>query len=224
MGGTFISLSAKHMARQGEMSFEPQRANNGFLVVNWQPGWNWPTAVSAPAAITLSLDSFPIPEDENAVMELHYMNEVHKAASKARTTEMEIVIKDFVDVPVAQMLQEWRRRVYNPTRRPVPILIEGQTQTRFPPFGGLGLVKDYKTNGSVVLFAPNGGYQRSYELEGIWPSRLSPGNIDMTSEEQVKISMVLQVDRISDFRLAHGEPYMNSTPDGQEPASPAGLQ
>lgn len=196
-------LSAAHLGRiSDDLAFEPQRANNGIIVItgpNRPEGWGFPTGADAHAAITLALDSFPIPSDENAVLEMHYMNEVQKVASKARTAELEITIKDFVDVPVAGHLKAWRQRVYNSaldTNIPFP-----RPGALTPPQGGLGRAKNYKAEAGIYLIAPDGLKRRYYRCSGVWPSSMTPGTIDMASEEQVKIQVVLQIDRISDWDL-----------------------
>lgn len=201
-----LHLSASHLGRiSDQLAFEPQRRNNGIIVVYGDGifGWSHPTGTSGSAAITLSLESFDLPDEENAVLELNYMNEVHKVASKGRAMEINVTVKDFVDTMTLANLQRWRRMVYNPTDtlggNPVPTIV--------PPYGGLGLARDYKKRAEILLFGPNGGYQRVYKCEGVWPSKLSHGQIDMTSQEQVMIELVLQVDRISDHDLVVGDPY-----------------
>ena len=192
-----FQLAASHLgSTSDELAFEPQRANNGIIVVDKITGWNLPSGIDGDSCITLALESFPIPEDENSVLEMHYMNEVQKAAGPARTLEMEVVVKDFVDVAVAQYLLQWRRRVYNPEA--IPAVLGGIRQ------GAVGLAKNYKTTAAVYLFAPDGSTNRHYTLQGVWPSKLSPGSVDMTSEDQVKITMVLQVDRIMATNLTPG--------------------
>ena len=202
-----IQLSAAHLGRVADsLTFEPQRANNGFIVFEGLHGWLYPSqAIAASSQVVLALDSFPLPEDENAVLDVHYMNEVHKVASKARTAAMEIVVKDFVDMEVALILQRWRRMVYNPSSRYLWDVRQAEPDPGgfvvIPPKGGLGLARNYKKDGAVHLVAPDGSTTRSFGIQGCWPSRMSPGSIDMASEEQVKITLELQVDRITYGRM-----------------------
>lgn len=201
-----LRMSASHLGRiSDELAFEPQRENNGLIVVYGQYGWGWPVGVGTDAAITLSLESFDLPTETNAVLEMHYMNELQKAPSKGRLEDFEVTIKDSVDQEVAAALLQWRRRVYNPTLTggglPGPGLrkISGQ--------GGLGLCRDFKTSADILLMGPNGGFQRSYSLDGVWPSSLKHGQIDMRSEAQVMLTITLQADRIYDHDMRVGEAY-----------------
>lgn len=203
-----INMSAAHLGRVAdELAFEPQRRDNGIIVVYDVYGWGWPHGIGGEAAITLALQTFQLPSESNAVLEMNYMNEVQKAPSKARLEALEIEIKDFVDVEIAAALVQWRRRVYNPT------IDGGGTPSpapnhRFPPMGGLGLCKDFKTTADILLMGPNGGYQRSYTLSGVWPSALKHGEIDMSSSDQVMLTVTLQADRISTHNLTPGEAYL----------------
>lgn len=201
-----IKMSAAHLGRvSDELAFEPQRENNGLIVIYGQYGWGWPIGAGTEAAITLSLESFDLPAESNVVLEMHFMNELQKAPSKGRLDEIEVVVKDFVDQEIAAALLQWRRRVFNPTYTGGGLPASGQ---RVPPMGGLGLCKDIKTTADILLMAPNRGYQRSYHLAGVWPSALSHGQIDMTSEAQVKLTMTLQVDRIYDHDMRVGPAYI----------------
>jgi len=197
-----LKLTAQHIAAQGG-AYEPQRANNAILYVPFLDGWG-----SDGADVTLSLESFPLPKENNAVIEARWMNERRKFAGPANVEDMEVVVKDFVDKRVAQVLLNWRRQVYNPTDVAVSNI----------PTGGVGLAKNYKKSGFVVLFAPDGSLQRQWKVEGLWPTSMDPGDIDMTSEDFIKMTITLSVDRISEAVLTGQEGFVDITAGVTTPA------
>ena len=181
-----MRLTAQHLAQGGEQySYEPQRANNGILVIPDIPGW------TEEGYVTLSLESFPLPKESNTQVEARYMNERRKFAGPVNVEDMEVVVKDMVDVNVAHSLLKWRRMVHNPSQR-------GNFGTQSGPQteGAVGLAKDYKKNGQIILVAPDGTMKRAWDVHGLWPMSMDPGDIDMTSEDFIRVSVTLSVDRI----------------------------
>lgn len=186
-----IRLTAQHLAQGGaDGRYEPQRANNGILIIAGLPGWE------ESGEITLSLESFPLPKENNASIEARYMNERRKFPGPANVEDMEVSIKDTVDRTVAHQLLAWRRLVYNPGRL-------GDYQQTFGPTtpGAIGLARTIKKSGLIKLVAPDGTYERAWEVDGLWPLSMDPGDIDMTSEDFIRITMTLSVDRIIAARL-----------------------
>lgn len=187
-----IRLNANHLAQGGPRGeYEPQRANNGILVVYGLPEW------TDDGQITLSLESFPIPKENNAQIEARYFNERRKFAGPANVEDMEVVVKDTVDRDVARVLLAWRRLVYNPYEINKFEGIRGGISDPFPEAeGAVGLAKNYKKSGEVILVAPDGSHVRRWAVQGLWPMSMDPGDIDMTSEDFIRITLTLSVDRI----------------------------
>ena len=96
-------MSANFLAGQAG-KFEPQRQNNALLNIDSLPV---PSAGSKviPDAVTLALDSFPIPKTTVEPLQLTHINERRNLATFAAAEDVTVVYKDFVDVPVAQVLQ-----------------------------------------------------------------------------------------------------------------------
>jgi hypothetical protein len=159
-------ISADHIAAQNG-AFEPQRKNNFTLVI----------AIDQNRLLQRSLDSFPLPKEANEEVAVNYANEVRKVAGRAVFENLELVLKDFADQGIGQLLIAWRRQVYDPSN------------------GKIGLAKDYKKSGEVVMFAPDGTLQRTWTLIGCWPSKLDPGGGDMNANENNKISCTLTIDK-----------------------------
>lgn len=163
-------LMTADMIAQAQGSFEPQRSNNAVLAIEG-------LGSGREDLLTLSLDTFPLPKQQNGNIELDYLNEKRKVAGKVTIDDMDIVYKDYVDKETAKILWEWRLQVYNPNT------------------GQVGLAKDYKKTGLITMFAPDGSLQREWKLYGMWPMNMDPGDIDMAGEENLKITMSISVDK-----------------------------
>lgn len=162
-------MSADAIAQmKGE--YEPQRVNNGVLFIEGLPG-------ADNEIMRLSLDTFPMPKQQNGIVEADYLNEKRKVAGKVTVDDMDIVYKDYVDRAVAKTLWDWRMQVYNPKT------------------GKVGLARTYKKRAEIITFAPNGTGTRVWELYGVWPSNMDPGDLDMAGEDIVKITLSLVVDK-----------------------------
>lgn len=159
-------VTADHIAAAGG-AFEPQRKNNFTLII----------PVGDSGVIQRSLNAFPLPKETNEPIAVQFGNEERKVAGRATYEPLELTLKDYVDTPIAQQLIQWRRLVYNPET------------------GVIGLAKDYKKEGEVIMFGPNGDMERTWKLYGIWPSKLDPGGGDMNANEPNIITTTLAVDR-----------------------------
>jgi len=163
-------VSADHIAAQ-KGAFEPQRKNNFSLNFTIRDG----TGVDK--LIKQSLDSFTWPKEENTPIDIAFGNEKRKVAGVASFDNCELVLKDFADQPVMREIIKWRRKVYKPLT------------------GEIGLAKDYKEQGEVVMFAPNGTLERRWKLMGMWPSKMDPGGGDMNSNTNNLISVTITIDK-----------------------------
>ena len=159
-------VSADHIAAEAG-AFEPQRKNNFTLII----------PLTDTVLLQRSLDSFPLPKEANEEIAINFGNEVRKVAGRANFENLELVLKDFVDQQIAQLVVSWRRQVYNPTT------------------GAIGYARDYKKKGEVIMFGPDGNLQRKWKLIGCWPSRMDPGGGDMNAAENNKISVTITIDK-----------------------------
>jgi len=163
-------LTANYLGAQNG-SFEPQRMNNGLFRIFGVPG-------DSGDLLVLSLDSFPVPKQDNNVLEAFFLNQKRRFSGTADPQEMSVVYKDFCDKNTAKILMGWRHVVYDPKT------------------GVINLARNYKRTGMVEIFAPNGTLFRQYDLIGVWPSAMDPGDIDMTSDDMIKLTVTFQVDNI----------------------------
>ena len=180
---TLATLHANHIGGVGG-GFEPQRVNNALMYI---AGLDGAAASATPAGqasevprendLVLSLSTFPIPKRTMGIIEIGYLNEKRKFAGNPTYDDLSVVYKDYVDRKTAKLLWIWNYQVHNPET------------------GKTGLASVYKKNGWVSLFDPSGGTERQYKLIGVWPSAFDPGDIDMTGEDSINITVTLTIDK-----------------------------
>ncbi len=166
-----LTMDASHIA-VAEGGFEPQRRNNWLLEI--------PLGAQDQDLVRLSLARFPFPREHSAVTIVDYLNEQRKVAGKSTYDTFPLVTRDYVDQGTYLALFAWRREVYNPES------------------GKIGLAANYKKNGTLILFGPDGSNPRNrkWMFHGLWPSDVEGSELDMSSGEQVEVTVTLQVDFI----------------------------
>jgi hypothetical protein len=151
--------------------YEPQRTNGALLYV---------TNIGAGGideVLTLSLKTFALPKVTNNPQMAQYLNEKRKFAGMPEWDDLPITFHDYVDLKTLTTLLAWRNQVYDPRT------------------GKVGLKSQYAKNGFIKCFAPNGDFERQWDLIGIWPSNLDPGEIDMQGEDFVTITCNFVIDK-----------------------------
>lgn len=180
-----LKLSANFL---GENGFEPQRAYCGFIYVP-KPPFYGKDADELPASdplstkiLALAVDNYTLPSYGIEILNLGWMNEEIKFPGKATVDELTWVLRDFVDVEVANILDAWYALTFDPTD------------------GIAGRMSVYKRNAYAVLLGNIGkssaDKNRWYRLEGAYPSRIERGDIDHTGSDYVKITVTLSIDRV----------------------------
>jgi hypothetical protein len=174
------SLTADHL--DGPDGGEPQRQNNALLRISGLTGETGQNNQrnqqgSNVGVLELSLQSFPLPKSNTNIVEVDYLNEKRKFAGKTMYDDLSVIFKDYVNKETARILNAWRYQVHNPET------------------GVINLASVYKKRGDAILFGPNGEFERSYELIGVWPSAFDPGDIDMSTDEPVQITLTLTIDK-----------------------------
>jgi hypothetical protein len=150
---------------------EPQRQNN------------WLLQIALPDSrgvrdILIALEGFQPPVETSGVTTLGLLNSQSHVPGMTTTSAASITCKDLVDREVAAAFLRWRRQVY-----------DART-------GVVGLSRNFKRTAEVVLFAPDGSYERRYQYHGCWPTSFNPGRFDMNSGDKVLIEVPLSVDRV----------------------------
>ena len=109
---------------------------------------------------TLLVKSFPLPKERTEVNTLDHFNQQIKLAGKTTFEGGSLVIHDAIDKDVEVLFRRWRKTVYDATT------------------GKVGYAADYKTNGYVIEYSPNGEKARKWKLIGCWPSDVDYGDLD----------------------------------------------
>lgn len=162
-------LNAQHIAGTAGL-YEPQRSYNWGLDIALNDAGDQ-------VLLNLGAESFDGLELTMDEIALGYATEERYVAGKAKFSETTFVLKDYVDIGVAQALLKWHREVYNPET------------------GAEGLARDYKKYADLVLIAPNQTISRFYKIIGLWPKRFKHGPFSHEDSAQVKIDVTLRYDR-----------------------------
>jgi hypothetical protein len=163
------TLNADHIGQVGG-GFEPQRQNNILFYVTGLAG-------NENDVITLSFTSGPLPKSTITPIEVRYLNQIRKFAGTPTFEDMPMVFNDYVDQGTAKVLADWFYLAHNP--------LTGKT----------ALASQYKKNGRMVLYGPNGEFDREWEIQGAWVSNYDPGDSDHEGEDRVRINCTLTIDK-----------------------------
>lgn len=134
------------------------------------------TSAGGGGALELSLDSGSLPDVSVDEIELRYLNVKRYVAGAITYQQMPLVVKDFIDIGTATAIKAWHEQVANPKTNKV------------------GLAKDYKKIGDLILCGPDGSFERTWRLFGVWPVSVNYGQLDMNQSDIVRINCVLRYD------------------------------
>lgn len=147
-------------------AYEVQRTNN-FEV----------TLSGFPEEFTLAVESTSAPSISNDPIELAFGNSKVKVAGQATFDDFEIQIKDFIDANLEKKIYQWRGQVYDPMS------------------DRIGWAQDYKRDGFLHQYAPDGTCRRSWKIYGVWPTTFNGGDFAYDGGDKKLISMTLSVDK-----------------------------
>jgi hypothetical protein len=57
------------------------------------------------------------------------------------------------------------------------------------------MARDYKKTGRLIMFGPNGEYERIWRIEGMWPVTVTGADFDMSSADPQRISVTIRYDK-----------------------------
>ncbi len=176
MALTEFVMSANHLA-PSTGGFEPQRAFNYTFELEFK---DW--SEEEKKNITLSVESVDFPRYGTQVIPFRWMNEVRKVAGGATVQQMQVTIRDFVDINTYGLLDKWMNAVHSSVN------------------GTIGMASRYKSRGHLNLFTPEGRDRSTGDgivCDGVWPSEFSATKADYEQDTTlIKITLVLQVDKI----------------------------
>lgn len=115
--------------------------------------------------LTLLVKSFPLPKETTEINTLDHFNQQIKLAGKTTFDGGSLVIHDAIgtgsaETDVELLFRRWRNIVYNASK------------------GTVGYAADYKVNGIVTEYSPNGETYRQWKLIGCWPHQVDYGDLD----------------------------------------------
>ena len=145
---------------------EPQRKNNYFITLVPPSG----------QIVQFWLKTFPFPETTSEVKKTAYFNEERKWAGGTTVADITVTLNEYVDQRASVAMAEWRAKVYDPET------------------GLVGNTGDYKIDGTMHFIGPDKGNEQKWELQGVWPSTFKAGDGDMSSSDQVEVSVTLVID------------------------------
>lgn len=165
-------LTSSHIG-QFAGGFEPQRGNSFSFEVDVPLS-------GGKQLLRLALASAFIPKYESETFMIDYLNEQVQFAGKPKPAgEGTIKFHDYVDQNVRNALLSWYYMVYNPSN------------------GAVGLASQYKRDGYIILFGPDGSNTRLWKLKGCFPSMVDLGGEVSYTEgnKAVDISLTIKYDK-----------------------------
>jgi hypothetical protein len=174
-----LQLGAYHMIDRRE--WEPQRTNNFEVQF---PGLNGLVSIdqhlalpeNATDLLTLSVKSVSYPNTTISNLKVYYGNNSINFAGKPEYGDVEIVVNDFIGIQTERILMAWSRLVYDPKNETV------------------GWATDYKRDGYLLEYSPDGTVVRKTQLRGCFPGTVSPGSFDYTGNDIREISVTFYCD------------------------------
>lgn len=129
--------------------------------------------------LKLSIDSFSLPQHTVGTITINRANEKIKFAGQIQNGGSgTIQINDWIGADSVRWVQCWDNKCYN-------------IRT-----GKAGLAKDYKINGTIYQYAPDGTVSRTYKLIGCWIHNVVYGqSVTYGSDSANKVSFTLEYDK-----------------------------
>ena len=165
----------------GQDDWEPQRTNNFEIqfpnlgqLFTIDQGLALPG--NASDLLTLSVKSVSYPSTNIDKLTISYGNNSVNFAGRPNYGEVEIVVNDFIGIQSERILMGWSGLVYNP-----------KTEV-------IGWASQYKRDGYLLEFAPDGTCVRRTQLRGCFPGTVAPGNFSNDDNSLREISVTFYCD------------------------------
>ncbi len=165
----------------GQYDWEPQRTNNFEIqfpnlgqLFTIDQGLALPG--NASDLLTLSVKSVSYPSTNIDKLTISYGNNSVNFAGRPNYGDVEIVVNDFIGIQSERILMGWSGLVYNP-----------KTEV-------IGWASQYKRDGYLLEFAPDGTCVRRTQLRGCFPGTVAPGNFSNDDNSLREISVTFYCD------------------------------
>ena len=156
---------AMHMS--ANRSYEVQRTNHFEVIFEGFDEDVFPLAVT----------SVSLPTTSNDPIELPYGNSKVKVAGQASFDDASLVVNDYIVADIEKQLWAWRKKVFDPETMKV------------------GWAEDYKRNGRLYQYGPDGTIQRVWRLIGCWPTGLESSEFNYDGSDKKQITMPMAIDQ-----------------------------
>ena len=133
--------------------------------------------IEAEELLTLAVQSTNLPTITVPQVEIPHGNGVVKVAGQPEFDDITIEVKDFIGDDVEGKLYQWHNEVYDPYSDEV------------------GFAADYKKDGYLNQFAPDGSHKRTWNIRGVWPTSFESGDMNYEGSDQKLVTLTLSVDR-----------------------------
>lgn len=111
-------------------------------------------------------------------IELRHGNDRAKLAGQVSVGDCTITVVDVIGADTQRALWGWFNLVYDPMKKM------------------MGINQDYKKDGIIYQFAPDGTTVRAWKCFGLWPSSIPSNSFSYDGSKEMDISFDLQCDNI----------------------------
>jgi len=157
----------------GDNSWTPQLTNQFYIQLALPSG----IALSQSRELYLAVAGGAIPGSSFEEVTIDFVNMQVFMAGAIRFESFALRVRDFIDAGSRKALWDWYQLVGNPRT------------------GSMGLPNEYKADGNIILFAPNGTAERKWKVEGVWPQAQGWGDLDYSTVENLMMEFTLRCDR-----------------------------
>lgn len=186
LAGRFYA-DASHFA-SATHNFEVQRANHFEVVLDLKDLKLAGDSDSFADHLRMSTKSISAPKVAAESIELRHGNDRVKVASAPSFDDLTLTVYDTLGKDQIDLVQRWFNRVFN-------------RETKL-----MGMVSDYKTNGTLYMYAPDCSVIRKWNLQGVWPKEFGLGtDFAFDSTEAQTVTITLSVDRYFEDKIDQPE-------------------
>ena len=174
-----LKLGAYHMI--GQDDWEPQRTNNfevQFPNLGQLFSIDQELALPGNASdlLTLSVKSVDYPSTNIDKLTVSYGNNSINFAGKPSYGDVSIVVNDYIGIQTERIIMAWSALVYNPKNETV------------------GWASQYKRDGYLFAYSPDGKIARKTQLRGCFPGTVQPGSFSNDDNSIREISVTFYCD------------------------------
>lgn len=126
--------------------------------------------------LTFLTQSCSLPEVSNPAIEVGYGNSTAKVAGKREYGSGNFVFMDAMVADIESQLVNWQKSIYDPAT------------------GKMGWCTDYKHDITITQYGPDGTYERTWKMEGCWPSNISYGEMSGDAADKKTITVTMEYD------------------------------